>query len=262
MKNYPVIGRLFVAFALIASGLFQLCRQEFVRLVPKSSVSWMPIPPVWATVSGAVLLAIGLAFAVDQKRKPAANGLVGLLVLVFLMYVPDVISNPGAGFMWTNPSKTLALLGGALLLAVLPSASNDLSRDLKIERAGRFSAICFGLFLVVCGVQHFVYADFVTQMVPAWMPVRNFWTYFTALALIAGGIGVNLRPTAGIAALLSGLMIFLWVVLLHIPRAVASWPDGGEISGILEALALSGTALLLVATRRNQPRLPGKSLVA
>jgi len=100
-------------------------------------------------------------------------------------------------------------------------------------------------------MMHFVYLDFVVQMVPAWMPGRSFWAYFTGMALLAGGVGINLPLTARVAALLTGLMVFLWVVMLHLPRAFASWPESGETAAIFEALALSGMPLLLAASART-----------
>lgn len=251
MKNFFVLGRLLFALAVIASGLLQILRQDFIRLVPKATAAWLPLPRVWAVVTGAALVAIGVAIAADRARRPAALGLAALLIGVFLMYVPEVVANPGAGFVWTNPCKTLALLGAALVLVELPADSSGFSRGAGAKQLGLLCAVCFGIFLVVCGVQHFVYAGFVTEMVPAWLPGRSFWTYFTAVALMAGGVGINVRPTARIAALWAGLMIFLWVVLLHVPRAVARWPDAGEMAGIFEALALSGTAFLLAATGTN-----------
>lgn len=59
------------------------------------------------------------------------------------------------------------------------------------------------------------------------------------------GAGVD---SAG-AALLSALMIFLWVLLLHLPRAVGM-KSAGELDGVFEALAISGIALLLAGTAR------------
>lgn len=109
-----------------------------------------------------------------------------------------------------------------------------------------------GVFLVVCGVQHFVYVDFVVTLVPAWLPGLRFWAYFTGVALVAGGLGVNFPPTVRLAAALSGLMIFLWVLLLHIPRAAAGWPEAFETAGIFEALALSGTGFLLAGVRSSR----------
>ncbi len=258
MNNYLTLGRIFFAGALIGSGLQQLVRQEFVRLVPKLP-SWIPWSAGWAWLTGALLVVAGLAILADRKRRPAAMLVVGLFFVVLLLYVPGVIANPGAGYVWTNPCKTLALLGGALLLAVTPvdqPVENFAVDRPTFEHVLLLVGVCFGVFLVICGVQHFVYAGFVDQLVPAWIPVHRFWTYFTGTALIAGGVGVNLRPTTRTAAILAGLMIFLWVPLLHIPRAMANLQDPRETSGIFEALALSGVAFFIagVATTGRVPR--------
>ena len=276
-QSLGVVGRLFFAWALVGSGLLQLSRQDFVRLVPKlpACVAW---PEWWAGVSGAVLVIAGLALALERKRRLAAIVVAALFFLVLLLYLPGLWSNPSAGFMWTNPCKTLALLGGAILLTVMPEGRNPatgrvdeicdgenpsgLSVVALAKSEGRIpplSAALFGVFLVVCGVQHFVYADFVVTLVPAWLPGLRFWGHFTGMALIAGGVGVNFRPAARLAATLSGLMIFLWVVLLHIPRAVAGWPEAFEMAGVFEALALSGIAFLLAeisSTREAAVRSP------
>ena len=259
LKNIRLIGRLFFATATIASGLQQLIRGDFVRLVPKLP-AWVPSQSLWVGVSGVGLIIVGLAIAAERHRRLAALALSALFAVVFLLYLPGVIANPGAGFMWTNPCKTLALLGSAILLAVGP-VDNGRPGFFPSGRGETWAMpLCSGLmgvFLVVCGVQHFVYADFVAQMVPAWIPGQRVWAAFTGLALIAGGVGINLRPTSRLAAVLSGLMIFLWMVLLHIPRAFAHWPDPGETSGIFEALALSGTALMLVPVRKTMARSAG-----
>lgn len=258
-KNLDLAGRVFFGLALIGSGLLQLTLWNFVRLVPKLP-AWVARPEWWAAGTGPVLVGIGLAIALDRNRRVAAAIAAGLLFTVFLLYLPGLIENPRAGFMWTNPAKTLALLGAVLLLAATPRGWNPASAWIDAINVGKtpsftggrippLSAALFGVFLVICGVQHFVYADFVVTLVPAWLPGLRFWVYFTAVALIAGGIGVNYQATARFAATLSGLMIFLWVLLLHIPRAVHYWPETNETAAIFEALALSGTALLLVGIK-------------
>jgi hypothetical protein len=35
-------------------------------------------------------------------------------------------------------------------------------------------------FLILGGIQHFVYADFVARLVPAWIPGSHFWVYLPA----------------------------------------------------------------------------------
>jgi uncharacterized membrane protein len=263
LKSYGVVGRLFFGLALVGSGLLQLIRQDFVRHVPKLP-PWVVQPGMWAGISGALLVVAGLAIMVDRKRRLAAIVVAALFFLVLLLYLPGLWANPGAGFMWTNPCKTLALLGTAILLVAMPQRWNPASgrvdeigvgKTLSLSggRVPPLSAALFGVFLVVCGVQHFVYVDFVVTLVPAWLPGLRFWAYFTGVALIAGGIGVNFPRTARLAATLSGVMIFLWVVLLHIPRAVAGWPEAFETAGIFEAIALSGAAFLLVDVGARRP---------
>jgi uncharacterized membrane protein len=159
------------------------------------------------------------------------------------------LAKPEVGFLWTNPCKVLALLAGAILLtASIPE--DEVERPSALARLGQrllpLAPVFLGGFLLLAGVQHFVYADFVAQLVPAWIPQTRFWVYFTGIALVAGGLGMLIPKTARLAATLSGIMIFLWVVLLHIPRAVTQ-KSAGETAGIFEALALSGVAWLLAA---------------
>jgi hypothetical protein len=77
-----------------------------------------------------------------------------------------------------------------------------------------------------------------------------FWTYFAAIALIAGGIGVVVPQTARLAATLSGIMLFSWVFLVHIPLAINTHTVG-EISRGLQALSDSAVAFMLAGTLRS-----------
>lgn len=168
------------------------------------------------------------------------------------MVVNPLIDRPFLrGFMWTNPLKCLALVGGAAILAGRLSDERRVLFPLVtgIGRLERFSAVFLALFLVVCGMQHFAYSDFVTGLVPFWIPRPRFWTYFTGVALIAGGSGILVPRTARLAASLSALMIFLWVLLLHIPLALVGPHRANETAGVFEALALSGVALMVAGTR-------------
>ena len=81
-----------------------------------------------------------------------------------------------------------------------------------------------------------------------------FWTYFAGTALIAGGLGIVVKRVARPAALLLGVMIFLWVLMLHIPRAIADpyTNVGNEWASVFEALAFSGMAFMLAAMSRRE----------
>ena len=232
-QNFPGsvdLGRLLFATAIAASGIQQLVTAAFVRLVPRISA-----PAVWAYLVGVILILAGVAIALGSRVRLAAAVLGALLVIdILFLHLPKALSDPTTGFLWTNPCKALAMLGGVLILA---GALNPLG------------PMFLAAFLILGGIQHFVYADFVAKLVPAWIPDPKLWVYLTGTALIAGGVGLLVPKTARLAAIWVGIMIFCWVVLLHIPRALAAPHDHGESSAIFEALAFSGIAFMLAGRR-------------
>lgn len=241
MTTLPSTGRICVGAAVAGSGLMQVVNADFVRLVARPP-AWVPGHAVLAVAGGVGLVLIGVALIRNRGTRPAALALAGLLAVALLLRVPDILSNPGAGFVWTNPAKILALTGGALLLA-------------GAGRSGPVLAAWFlAVFLLVAGVQHFAYAGFVDTLVPAWIPPgRRVWTLFTAVALLAGGLGLLWPVTRRLAGVLSGVMIFLWVLLLHVPRSV-EMKSAFELAGVFEALAIGGVAWLVAAGGDRSPR--------
>jgi uncharacterized membrane protein len=254
MMTRSTLGRIFFAIAVAASGLLQLITADFVRLVPPLPV-WVPSHSSWAYLIGIVLVLAGLAIGTGYRALWAAAVLGALIFLDFLfLHLPLAATNPRAGFMWTNPAKALAMLGGVIVLAgTLPEENTGRSSAIgRLFRKLRpLGPLLLSGFMILGGIQHFVYIDFVAKLVPAWVPEPRFWAYFTGVALIAGGVGLLLPKTARLAATMSGIMIFLWVVLLHIPRALADLSNVGEASGVFEALALSGVAFMLADRRKE-----------
>ena len=99
--------------------------------------------------------------------------------------------------------------------------------------------------LVVFGVQHFIYGGFVATLVPAFMPGRLFWAYFVGVAFFAAAIGIFTRMLARPAATMLGVMFFLFVVLLHIPRIIGNSSNENEWTSGFVALAMCGGAWIL-----------------
>lgn len=260
-----VLGRWFIGGALLGEGLRQAVTMEFVRLVPEVP-AWLPATGFWSVLTGGLLILSGAGILLDRKRSLAASVVAAALVVVLLvLYVPVVAADPLTGFKWTNPMKTLSLIGGALVLAGLPAGARSEPIVMEGSRLTRLRPVArylLGLFLFVCGVQHFFYAPFVDSLVPAWIPLApRFWTWLTGVALIAGGVGVVLPRTTRLAALLSALMVFLWLVLLHLPRAVTT-RSAGELDGVFEAMAIGGVALLVAGVARPVSRAFIRSLTS
>jgi uncharacterized membrane protein len=258
MNLLSAVGRTFFGLGLIASGLQQIFRQEFVRLVPPIP-GWIPAHSILAVLIGGILVIAGTAIVANRPQARTASALVALMLLamLLLLYVPQIATNPKAGFMWTNPCKVLALFGGCILLISIAPKENTNPLRIIIRLFAKLaflSPILVSIFFVLGGIQHFVYAGFVDTLVPAWIqPNQRFWTCFAGVALIAGGLGLLIPRFARLAATWSGIMIFLWVILLHMPRAFADLKQPGETSAIFEALALSGVAFLLAGTRPKTP---------
>jgi uncharacterized membrane protein len=233
------VSRTFYGIAILAFGILHLAYGDFVtRVVP-----WWPaaIPgrSLWAYVIGALLVAAGAALVLNRRTVEVSTLLASGLMLSFLLLgIPLVAADTPLGGSWTVAGKILALCGGALLL----SAGDD-RRRLWIGTS------FFAAFLVVCGIQHFIWTDFVDTLVPSWIPPgARFWTYFAGIALIAGGLGLLLPKTTRLAGLLTGLMIFSWVFLVHIPRAIRM-QNTNELTAVFEALAMTGIAWLAARTR-------------
>jgi uncharacterized membrane protein YphA (DoxX/SURF4 family) len=230
------IGRVFFGLSLVAFGIQNVLYGDFV---PGRAPAWpasMPGRLAWAWVSALVLVAAGLAIVVERKVRPAALTVAAMIfVWAALRHVPLAASDHGYGLAWTNLGKALALSGGALVVAALSPRWSVLGR------------IFFAAFLVSSGIQHFLFTEFVMTLVPGWIPGARFWTDFAGVALIAGGLGLLVPRVARPAAALCGLMIFLWLVMLHVPRALAAAGPmrRNEWTAVAEALAMSGIALAL-----------------
>ena len=266
MNRLAPLGRLFFGIGIVAFGIQQFLYGDFI---PGRAPAWPASIPgrlAWAYISGALLIIAGAAI-ISKKKIRWAGLLVGAMVFLWalLRHIPEVAANPSSGAALTAAGKALTLFGGAL--AVAGSAPNsdgpgsDQGSGISANQSFTFiGRLCLGVFLILCGIEHFVFAEFVAPLVPSWIPGHMFWTYFSGVALVAGGAGLILTVTSRIAALLSGLMIFLWFVVLHIPRAVAAGRDRNEWTAVFEALAFSGIAFVLagsMGSRRNSAPVSG-----
>jgi uncharacterized membrane protein len=114
----------------------------------------------------------------------------------------------------------------------------------------------FGIPWIIFGIQHFMYAGFVRDLVPAYMPVRIFWVYFTGIAMIAAGISFIIRRQVQPAAFLLGCMLALFILMLH-PLLLAQEPQVGiHWTRVMQDIAIMGAAFGLVAVTRNGKALP------
>ena len=63
---------------------------------------------------------------------------------------------------------------------------------------------------------------FIQQGVPSFVPWHLFWAYFVGFALVAASLSIATRIQVRWSGLLFGIMMFLFVAMMHIPGALAS----------------------------------------
>ena len=250
------IGRIFYAIGLIGIGIQHFIFADFIPVVVPLWPEWIPGRPFWAYGVGAALIAAGIAILFDFRgRTVAAFTGAAFLVLVVVGHIPaQLAAHPAHLGVWTNAFKALSLGGGAWVAAesLKQLSPNGMRAYEKFMRIGR----CFlPVTVIAFGIEHFLYTAFVATLVPAWIPGRVFWTYFAGVALIAAGLGMIFRIYTRLASLMLGIMIFLWFIFLHIPRAIADPHSGlgNEWTSVFEALAFSGIGFMLAALPASNP---------
>jgi uncharacterized membrane protein len=244
------LGRIFYALPMVAFGVLHFVLGDVTTRFTAGWPESVGGRAVAAYVLGMLLIALGLAILFEKKTRTAGLGLAAVIGLSLVFFhVRGILAKPGFGGAWTGPAKYLSLLGGAMLIARM-SRDEDAGPDEDTVPVSTFAPRLFlSAFLILCGIQHYVYLDFVANFVPGWIPNHVFWACFAGIALIAGGLGLWVPRTARLAGLLTGAMIFVWFLIVHIPRAAASPGDPREWSGVFESLATSGIALLLASSR-------------
>ena len=258
MKKYNRLWRGFFAISFIAIAIQQLICADFRPvMLPPLYPSWLHARLVfmWIFSLGVIVACIAILFEV--KARQVALWLGGVLLLfVLFFHIPYELNNyPTQLGVWTDPFKDLTLSGGAFLVAGSLPAENNSSVLIKVLAklipAGKYF---FAATMLAFGIDHFLYTNFVVTLVPAYMPGPLFWTYFAGVALILSGLGIMLNVTRRFAAILCGLMIFIWFVMLHIPRAIADphSGNGNEWTSVFEALAFSGIAFLIASESKNK----------
>ena len=260
MENYNKLWRLFYAIGLIAIAVQQLICADFRPVIlPPAFPAWLPARLICTWVFSLGLIADCIAIILEIKARQASLILGGVfLLLVIFCHIPYELNLHATQLgAWTDPFKCLTLSGGAFIVAGSFPSQNNTSAIIKLLEkfipAGKYFV---AVMMIAFGIDHFLYTDFVATIVPAWVGSKIFWTYFAGTALIAAGLGIILNIKRRLAAILAGAMIFIWFVILHIPRAIADPHSGkgNEWTSVFEALAFSGIAFLIASQSKKQPK--------
>lgn len=254
MNIFLQTGRTFYGFAMIVYGIQQVFYGNFRSVQFPAWQSHIPWLFMWAIVTGIGLAAAGLAIMVNKRGRKVSLYLGGIFLFLFVfVHIPfelfGEVNSSSHLALWTNALKGLALSGGAFVIAgSFHSHNSEKSAPVRfLERFIPFGGIFFSITMISFGIMHFMYGEFVSDLVPQWIPDHLFWTYFSAVALIGSGISIILKVRTGATAMLMSVMLLFWVIFLHLPRALENPFEqrGNEVSSVFDALAFCGIAFVI-----------------
>ena len=161
-----------------------------------------------------------------------------ILFSVFFLYphIPRLVTDPYNPGAWTVAFECLAIASGACMIGFAQRQPTTLYEN----RMGVAARCVFAVCLLVFGIQHFMYADFIQSLMPEWMPLRSFWSQLIRYGFVLAAVSLLLNYQIRLSMFLLGLMFFLWVVVLHAPRCFQKFTAADEWASLCIALSLSG----------------------
>jgi uncharacterized membrane protein YphA (DoxX/SURF4 family) len=256
-------ARISYGILVAALGVQQIFYTDFRPVIlPPWPASW-PGHTFWVYLLSTVLIVAGTAIVFNKKTYSVSLivGALFLLLFIFCQIPYELFVDPYYKHLgeWGDAEKELVFAGGGFIVAgSFPSAKEKNQKESLIinllKRIIPFGSIFFCITMVSFGVDHFLYTKGISVLVPTWIPGAMFWTYFAGAALFCSGIAIILRIKLKLSALLLALMIFLWLIVLHIPRAIADpyGLHGNEVSSVFEAFGFSGIAYLIAIAKKSE----------
>jgi uncharacterized membrane protein len=147
--------------------------------------------------------------------------------------------------------------GIVVFLIGIFAAKGRIAAARGLEKIVAVTSVCVAVPLAVFGALHLFGPRFVMSLVPPYMPWRMFWVYGVGCALIAASVSIAAGAGVRWSGLLFGIMMFLFVAMIHLPGALAR-PDRIIWTIVFREMSFGGAGWLL-AGAVDGGRKPGAS---
>jgi uncharacterized membrane protein len=244
MNKLIKFGRMMFGTGILLLGILCIIYKDFILGRPPAWSGTFAVYPALAYVSAAAIIIASIAILFRKDAEFAALLIAVLIFLLsFLRHLPHFMND------WLNAYKSIALVGGALIVAASFFKKDSAARLNVSERKREILVLAGSLFIAVffiaCGYAHFKWAEGVQNLIPSYIPFRLFWVYFCGICLFAAAIGLLIPQLKRWASLLAAIMILGWFILFHIPRFAANPDDPSDRMGLCESFAFSGVLFIL-----------------
>lgn len=233
MPKQHQLPLLFFAASMLALGILSLITGD-IALVWEPAPAWVPAHAFLGRAAGLIMIVGALALLVPRTRAGATQLLLAYTIVWTLLELPALLTGLLVEVNWLNLGELTAALAGAWILWA--------TQDPKRAPSIRGAKILFGLSLLPIGLSHFVYHEAAITFVPTWIPFRGFFATLTGAAHIAAGLAILFSIVPSLAATLEAVMLTLFLLLVWIPRLIATPTDVASwrscwITGIVGAAA-------------------------
>lgn len=247
-------GHAALAATLIALGMVGIVQRDFAAI-------WQPVPKgvpgrdALIALCAFVPLACGVGLLWRRTAAIAARTMASYLALWFLLLrMPILLRAPAAQDSWSSAGEAAVYLAGAWVLYASLAGDRDRRRfGFAVgDRGVRIARVIYGVALIPFGIAHFTYARETALLVPAWLPSRETWAYFTGSAFVAAGIAVLLGICARLAVTASALQMGLFTALVWLPIVVAG-ANAFQWSEFVISWTLTASAWVVADSFRGMP---------
>jgi uncharacterized membrane protein len=149
-----------------------------------------------------------------------------------------------------NTALAMCAAGVVVLLIGIPATKREIVSARGLDTILALTNVSVAVPLAVFGALHLFGPRFVAGIVPGYMPSRMFWVDFVGGALIAASVSIATNVAVRWSGLLFGIMMFLFVAMIHLPGAIAQ-PHNRIIWMIVFREMSFGGAGLILAGRAN-----------
>ncbi len=255
-------GSSFAPF-LIASPMAIFGFQHFIYLgfVAGFIPEWIPWRTFWACFTGIALIASALSITIRIWDRWAATLLGSMIFLwVVMLHTSRIWVQPTDFDEWRGIFQALTMSGCAFALAQSIAMRRRGAGELKAQehplmgvyKVGSTLAPYFvGGGMAALGVEHFIFPSVTAPQVPVWLPGTILGNYLIGLVLFALGVAICLQRTRRQASMILGVVIFLSMLIFHLPVVLQSARFESDWT---KTLVMAGGAFIVASfSRRSQP---------
>ena len=119
----------------------------------------------------------------------------------------------------------------------------------------RIAIFLLAIVLIVFGIEHFVHPRNMLIYVPTWIPGGLTWVYIVGAACIIVAVSFMLNQMVKVTAYLLALLLFSFVLCVHLPNYLNSGNSDSRQEAFLNLLkdtALAAFALYIASNARHQ----------